>query len=111
VEEGEAWCDAVTKAGFSKHREGRFKAKCVKWARDRKIPVAKLTDCIGIPDAIFFVPGGVPVVPEFKDPNGGGAPSPAQTWYLERLRELGYDVALVASWEGFLEMMRSAGVE
>ena len=100
----------MTRAGASKRRESRFKAECVKWARARGVPVAKLTECVGIPDAIFFVPGGVPLVPEFKDPNGGGEPSPQQSWYLVRLRQLGYDVVLMDSRARFVAAMTAKGV-
>ena len=43
----------TTRAGASKRRESRFKADCVRWARARGIPVAKLTECVGIPDVPF----------------------------------------------------------
>jgi len=89
-------------------REGAFKAHCVKYARALGIQVAKLTECVGIPDSIFFVPGGRPIVPEFKDPGGDGLPSPAQVWHLIKLREQGYDAPLLASWEEFLKLIGEA---
>ena len=89
-------------------REGVFKARCVRHARALGIQVAKLTECAGIPDSIFFVPGGAPLVPEFKDPGGDGLPSVAQVWHLIKLREQGYDAPLLSSWEEFLKLVSEA---
>lgn len=87
-------------------RESALEAWCVKWARARGVQVAKLTELIGVPDRIFFVPGGRPLVPEFKDPGGGGAAAPAQTWHLQTLRARGYDAPLIDSREAFLAAMK-----
>ncbi len=90
------------------HRESTLERWCVKWARARGIQVGKLTECVGLPDRIFFVPGGRPLVPEFKDPRG--APSPAQIWHIQRLRESGYAAPLLDTREKFLSEMARKGV-
>ena len=92
-------------------RESALEARCVKWARSRGIQVGKLTECVGLPDRIFFLPGGLPLVPEFKDPGGGGEASPAQEWHMARLREQGYAAPLVDNWGAFLAEMKKRGVE
>jgi hypothetical protein len=97
--------------GTKRRRESALEAKCVKWARDRGVQVSKLTECVGIPDRIFFVPGGKPLIPEFKDPGGKGAPSPAQVWHVAKLKEHGYAAWFCANFEEFLREMRKRGVE
>jgi len=82
----------------------------VRWARTRGIQVGKLTECIGLPDRIFFVPGGRPLAPEFKRPGRDDA-SPAQVWHLKKLREHGYDAPLINDREEFLKMMRKRKVK
>ena len=92
-------------------RESTLEAWCVKWARARKVQVSKNTECAGMPDRTFYVPGGRPLVPEFKRPSGKGEPSPAQVWHMERLREQGYDAPLIDSKEGFVAAMAKKGVK
>ena len=92
-------------------KESALESWCVKWARCRQIPVAKLMECAGMPDRIFFTPGGRPLVPEFKRPDGKGERRPAQVWYVARLKELGYAAEFVDSKEGFMELMRGRGVK
>lgn len=48
------------------------------------------TSDTGYPDRIFWVPGGKPVLIEFKRP--GGKVSPKQKYQIDRLRKLGYRV-------------------
>lgn len=48
------------------------------------------TGSTGWPDRIFFIPGGRPLMIEFKRP--GGKMTEKQKWVHERLRWLGYDV-------------------
>ena len=91
-------------------REGALERKCVKWARERGVQVGKLTECVGLPDRIFFVPGGRPLVPEFKDPGGRGELSPAQAWHLHALRERGYTAPVLDSKEKFIAAMAERGV-
>lgn len=42
----------------------------------------------GYPDRIFWLPGGRPLLIEFKQP--GEAPEPKQEYHIRRLRALGY---------------------
>ena len=95
----------------SNRRESVLEAWCVKWVRARGIQVSKNTELVGIPDRTFWVPGGRPLVPEFKRPDGKGEPSPAQIWHMKKLREMGYDSPLVESQEQFLELMAERGVK
>jgi hypothetical protein len=97
--------------GTPHRREAALEARCVKWARVKGVQVAKLAECVGMPDRVFFTPGGRPLVPEFKDPGGKGKVSDAQRWHLTRLRVAGYDAPVIDSWAGFLEAMRGKGVE
>jgi hypothetical protein len=91
-------------------RESVLEARCAKWARAKKLVVAKMTGCAGIPDKVFFVPGGRPFLPEFKRLNVRPADEGLQTWYAKRLRQLGYDTAVVDTWEYFLKCMAKYGV-
>ena len=93
-----------------RRKESALEQKCVKWARDHGVQVAKLTELIGIPDRTFFVPGGKPLIVEFKRPDGKGEASPAQEWHVHALRERGYETWFCADWEEFLRMMRKKGV-
>lgn len=55
------------------------------------------------PDRCFFVPGGMPLIIEFKIP--GEAPRPQQNERIELLRALGYRVEVctsVAEFRGLL---------
>ena len=85
-------------------REGRLEAWCVGWARSRGVIASKLTDPAGIPDHVFWTPGGRPTVVEFKDQ--GGAVSPLQWYHLVLLAALGYRTAIVTTREGFRRLMR-----
>lgn len=51
----------------------------------------------GWPDRIFFVPGGRPLIIEFKRP--GGKTTPLQDKVINDLRSLGYDVEVIDSKE------------
>ena len=44
----------------------------------------------GYPDRIFWVPGGKPLIIEFKTPDG--ELSPKQKYHIERLKKDGYNV-------------------
>jgi hypothetical protein len=93
-----------------RRREKVLERKCVKWARDHGVQVGKLSECVGLPDRIFFVPGGRPVIPEFKDPGGQGERSPAQVWHVAKLKEQGYTCTFLDSEETFLKLMAKKGV-
>ena len=86
-----------------RRRESALERKAVKYARSRGVVVAKLTRLDGVPDRIFFVPGGKPLIIEFKA--RGEKPGEAQSWYLQKLKEDGYRVAWCDTKEKFLELM------
>ena len=92
-------------------RESSLEALCVKQARARGVQVSKNTQCVGIPDRTFWIPGGRPLVPEFKRADGKGEPSPAQVWHMNKLRAAGYDAPLIDSKEGFVAAMKKRGVK
>ena len=87
----------------SKRRESALESKAVKYARSHGVVVAKLTQLDGVPDRIFFVPGGKPLIVEFKA--RGEKPGELQQWYLKKLKEDGYRAVFVETWEQFLELM------
>jgi hypothetical protein len=72
----------------------------VKYARSRGVVVAKLTQLDGVPDRIFFAPGGRPLIIEFKA--RGEKPGELQQWYLKKLMDDGYRVAWCDTKEKFL---------
>ena len=76
-------------------------------ARWRGIVVAKMTECDGIPDRIFFVPGGECIAIEFKEEGEEGKNKQAvtQPWYLSKLKELGYKAYRIDTREGFPKLM------
>jgi len=84
-------------------RESALESWAVKYARSRDVTVAKLTQLDGVPDRIFFVPGGKPLIVEFKA--RGEKPGELQSWYLQKLKEDGYRVAWCDTKEKFLELM------
>ena len=91
-------------------REGRLEAWCVGWARSRGIVASKLTDPAGIPDHVFWSPGGRPTVVEFKDasvdltdPREGVHLN--QWYHLVLLAALGYRTAIVTTREGFRRLI------
>lgn len=80
----------------------------MKWARARGLVVAKLTEIDGIPDRIFFMPKGRPLVIEFKAKDE--VPEALQSWYLKTLKAAGYRVAYCDTKEKFLDLMAKYGV-
>lgn len=88
-------------------RESPLEARAVKWARFHDIVTAKLGGCDGIPDRVFFVPGGRPVVGEFKAEGAGsrGTRAATQPWYLAKLAADGYEARRWDTWEKFMEDM------
>lgn len=64
----------------------------VAWARKQGIYAVKLQGQgnRSLPDRIFFVPGGKPVLIEFKAP--GKLPSPLQEIAIAKFQDYGYDV-------------------
>lgn len=68
---------------------------CVAYAKKFGIKVLKINPlwAVGWPDRIFFVPGGKPLLIEFKRPGGKLSKNQAST--IRQLREVGYDVQVV----------------
>lgn len=83
--------------------EARLERWCVRWARSRGILVSKLTDPTGIPDHVFWVRGGKPVIIEFKAPSG--RTSELQMYYIKQFRQRGYKVAVVDNRKAFERLM------
>jgi hypothetical protein len=92
-----------------KRRESALESKAVKYARSRGVVVAKLTQLDGVPDRIFFTPGGRPLIIEFKA--RGEKPGELQQWYLQKLKEDGYRAVFVDTWEKFLVLMEKFGTK
>ena len=67
-----------------------------------------MTEVIGIPDRIFFVPKDGPAIIEFKARDE--SPGEIQSWYLKRLRQLGYSTYWCETREEFLAVMKRHGV-
>lgn len=78
------------------------------WARFRGVVVAKMTGCNGIPDRIFFLPSGAPIIGEFKakGKKGKGLQAETQPYYLTKLIEYGYEAYCWDTKEAFLEVMK-----
>jgi hypothetical protein len=89
-------------------RESALEARAVKYARTRGVVVAKLTQLVGVPDRIFFVPGGRPLIIEFKA--RGLAPEGLQSWYLKKLTKDSYRAVSCDTWEKFLALMEKCGL-
>lgn len=87
-------------------RESALEARCVKWARYKKAIVAKLKECDGVPDRIFFLPNSVALIIEFKAKDE--RPEELQSWYLKTLTNYGFTVAYCDTWEGFQELWERA---
>lgn len=100
---------AYIRPGLRKRKESALEQWCVKWARSRQIVVAKLTEVSGIPDRVFFIPGGKPLIVEFK--KRAEKPDPLQDWYLKRLLDDGYHVGWCEARDGFLAEMKERGVK
>lgn len=81
--------------------EAVLERKCVAKARGAGVLVSKLTDPTGAPDRCFWLPGGRPLLVEFKDP--AGKATELQQKYQEMFRAAGYDVAVVRTQEEFEE--------
>jgi hypothetical protein len=88
-----------------RRRESRLEARCVKFARDSGVVVAKLKELDGVPDRIFFTPRG-PLIVEFKAKDE--VPGELQSWYLRTLREAGYEAEACDTWEEFQELWKNA---
>ena len=67
-----------------------------------------MTEVAGIPDRIFFMPKGRPLVIEFKAEKE--VPRELQSWYLTTIKEAGYRVAYCDTKKKFLDLMAKYGV-
>lgn len=65
----------------------------------------------GWPDRCFFIPGGVPLLIEFKKPGRKNATEPRQDYVHDVLRELGYAVQVHDNYQDALSSIRAAKVE
>ena len=80
---------------------------CVKYARDLGIRVLKINPlwAAGWQDRVFFVPGGKPLIIEFKRP--GGKVSKLQEQRHKELLESGYDHHVIDNKAEGLALIRS----
>lgn len=60
----------------------------------------------GYPDRLFWIPGGMPLLVEFKRP--GERPRPKQEHVIAELRRLGYDVVICDSADCAVRAVRNA---
>lgn len=79
--------------------EAALEGDVVRWAEDRLVLQTKLNlrGRNGWPDRCFWLPGGRPLLHEYKLP--GEAPRPLQEYTIRQLRERGYDVEVHTSYE------------
>ena len=84
-------------------RESKVQAWCVQWARARGVLVTKLDTRAnaGVPDYVFWLPGGRPLVVEFKAE--GGDFRPGQQEMLDSLITAGYTAVVVVTEKEFLQ--------
>lgn len=78
----------------------------VAWARRNEIPATKLQGPgnRSQPDYIFWIPGGAPLLIEFKRP--GTTPTPLQTHTYEQYMKLGYDVQVHDTKESAIQALK-----
>lgn len=74
--------------------ESSIESKVVRWCKAHDVLTTKLSGPghRGKPDRVFWLPGGCPVLIEFKAP--GKKPTKLQRFWLDAFTELGYDVYL-----------------
>lgn len=87
--------------------EKTIEAKVVKWAHERGILVTKLQGPgnRSMPDRCFWVPGGRPVLIEFK--RSGGVLTKLQGMTIARLRIAGYRVEVFHSAIECIDFIRN----
>lgn len=81
-------------------------ARIVKELRVHSVKFNTLGSDTGYPDRIFWLPGGKPVLIEFKRP--GGKISPKQQYQIDRLKKLGYIVEVCYSEEEAYKKVKEA---
>src|SRR5579863_9259583 len=81
--------------------EGRLLSRVTSHARSLSLTVMRLAFRTGVaggwPDLLLFIPGGRPLLLEFKRP--GQRPTPLQQHRLETLNELGYNATWCDSFD------------
>ncbi len=87
-----------------KPKESALERACVAWARDRGILVTKndTRANAGVPDRVFWLPGGRPLVVEFKREGEAVKPRSVQEGILHHLVREGYYAAAVDTFEEFV---------
>ena len=83
--------------------EKKFVSECAKigvTAYKFEVPGIK-----GAPDRIMFLPGGITLFVEFKEP-GGGTLSKHQINFINRLQRLGFEVHVATDWETPLKIVK-----
>jgi hypothetical protein len=76
-----------------RHRESDIeRAACERIKDELGVRNIKVKSGDGFPDRMFLIPGGKPLIIEFKRP--GEVTRPRQTEWIESLKRLGYDVEI-----------------
>ena len=91
-------------------RESKLERWAVARARNKGWVVSKVTDPTGFPDRVFWVPGGRPLIVEFKDVRGNTSKGRAelQAYYRGKLQDDGYQTAVVSTKEEWFDLERVA---
>lgn len=91
-----------------KKLERTIEAAVLRWAKKQKLEHLKLNTMgrRSMPDRLFWVPGGKPVLIELKRP--GFEPTKLQMNTMKKLKGLGYDVIWTDSAETAIEYLRRA---
>lgn len=91
-------------------RESTLEGGVVNWARAQGILVFKADPkyCVGAPDRIFMIPGGKPILIEFKKPGYAATPTRIQTFVINQLRKAGYDVRVECNKENCIAAITQA---
>jgi hypothetical protein len=80
-----------------KPKESSVERDCVEWARERGILVTKndTRANAGVPDRVFWLPGGRVLIIEFKRPGEDVELGSIQQGFIEHLRSAGYWIEVV----------------
>ena len=84
-------------------KEKDIESTVSKWASKNGLLHQKLLGEKGMPDRIFYTPGGKPVLVEFKKPNQSARK--LQKYYHDRLMKLGFCVQLFDNVEDTVEFI------
>lgn len=88
--------------------ESKIEQKVVREAKKLGVIGLKLTSPgnTGVPDRLFLIPGGRPLLIEFKKP--GGFLSPKQLYWIDILVQAGYNVGVHDNVEDAMDSIRRA---